>query len=117
MLTHEPKEERMNVSGNVHGISVAPVELSAAEENDLQERLEERFREEAERLHPKWVEWVGDQSPADVARILAMTLKNATPEALLAVERLRADYVEYRMANGYFERAEELARMTWCEHD
>lgn len=90
------------------------IELSSAEENDLARRLEERYREEIERQDRRWQEWVGDLDRRDVSRIFAAVMRDSA-DALLEVARIQNDYVQHRLVNGYRERAEELARMTWCE--
>ena len=98
------------------------MELSTAEENEVQERLEEKFRLEAEeKLDPRWVEFVADRDPIEVADILSKLLygtHDICARAERDARRICVDYVQHRVANyDPQEREEIIERMTAAEEE
>lgn len=81
-------------------------DLTTAELNAIEAELSERFREEAETMSDRFIEFVLSLDGDEVLRPICLLLKGNTPDATLAAEDLRTRYVTMQMATRSEERAE-----------
>lgn len=90
-------------------------ELTQDEINYAQELLEQRAGEESDTGHPRFLEWLGDVEPAQLARIFSA---KPGPQVQQEVSRIRNDYVQHRAANASaVEREELMERITEYSYD